>query len=74
MVDDGSTDATAEVARRYPVQLISQSNSGLSAASNAGIRASRGTDASFLSHGAWVIAAIIQTRFSERSLRPMDTC
>ena len=40
VVDDGSTDATSsEISRRYPqVRLIRQSNLGVSAARNAGIR------------------------------------
>jgi glycosyltransferase involved in cell wall biosynthesis len=42
-VDDGSTDATAEILARYArVRRISQSNSGPSAARNAGIEASTG--------------------------------
>jgi glycosyltransferase involved in cell wall biosynthesis len=45
VVDDGSTDSTADVAQtiRDPrVQVVSQSNRGLSAARNAGIAAARG--------------------------------
>jgi glycosyltransferase involved in cell wall biosynthesis len=42
VVDDGSTDDSAAVAHRYPVTLVQQPNQGLSAASNAGIRGSRG--------------------------------
>ena len=40
IVDDGSTDASAEVARGYgaPVTLISRPNGGISAARNTGIR------------------------------------
>jgi glycosyltransferase involved in cell wall biosynthesis len=40
VVDDGSTDKTAEVCREYscPVQYVWQRNSGASAARNAGIR------------------------------------
>jgi len=34
VVDDGSTDRTAEIARRYPVQVVSQENQGASAARN----------------------------------------
>ncbi len=43
VVDDGSKDATAEVASRFPgVRLISQRNQGPAAARNAGVRASNG--------------------------------
>lgn len=42
VVDDGSTDDTARVATRYPINLISQTNQGLSASTNVGVRASRG--------------------------------
>jgi len=44
VVDDGSTDDTASVATRYThcVNLIRQSNRGLSAARNAGLEASSG--------------------------------
>ncbi|MEZ5419270.1 MAG: glycosyltransferase [Vicinamibacterales bacterium] len=38
VVDDGSCDATAEIARRHPwVRLVSQRNAGLSAARNVGL-------------------------------------
>jgi GT2 family glycosyltransferase len=44
VVDDGSTDDTTEVARRYSdVQLIRQQNQGLSAARNTGLRHSKGS-------------------------------
>jgi hypothetical protein len=43
VVNDGSTDDTSTVTRRYPrVRLIEQPNRGLSAARNAGITAARG--------------------------------
>ena len=42
VVNDGSPDATSEVARRYPVVLVEQDNAGLSAARNAGILAASG--------------------------------
>jgi GT2 family glycosyltransferase len=43
VVDDGSTDATAAIAQRYPeFRLIRQENRGLSAARNRGIEAATG--------------------------------
>jgi glycosyltransferase involved in cell wall biosynthesis len=49
VVDDGSTDNTAEVASRHPgVRLVGQGNQGLSAARNAGLRASSGDFVVFL--------------------------
>jgi glycosyltransferase involved in cell wall biosynthesis len=49
VIDDGSTDETSRVAARYEgVRLISQSNHGLAAARNAGLRASTGSYKVFL--------------------------
>ena len=49
VVDDGSTDDPASVARAYPdVRLMRQRNRGLSAARNAGWQASRGEITIFL--------------------------
>jgi GT2 family glycosyltransferase len=42
VVDDGSTDDTAEIAARYGVQLISTENRGLSAARNTALAAATG--------------------------------
>ena len=42
VVDDGSTDASAEIARRFPVQLICTENRGLSSARNTGLRLATG--------------------------------
>jgi GT2 family glycosyltransferase len=42
VVDDGSTDRTAEIAARYPFRLIRQENKGLSVARNVGIEAATG--------------------------------
>ena len=64
VVDDGSTDRTAEIAARYDVRLIRTSNQGLSAARNVGLHAARGEfvayidddaypDREWLSHLAW---------------------
>lgn len=50
VVDDGSTDDTAQVAARYSpsIRYIFQKNAGLSAARNTGIRASTGAYLAFL--------------------------
>ncbi len=42
VINDGSRDATPEIAARYPVRLISVPNGGLSAARNLGLRAATG--------------------------------
>jgi len=49
-VNDGSTDDTAAVLSRYGdrIRVVTQSNRGLSAARNAGVRASSGEYAAFL--------------------------
>jgi glycosyltransferase involved in cell wall biosynthesis len=43
VVDDGSTDATPDVARRYPVRYVRQANQGTGAARNAGLAEARGS-------------------------------
>ncbi len=48
VVDDGSTDNSAEIARRFPVRYIRQQNRGLSEARNTGIRESKGSYLVFL--------------------------
>lgn len=42
VIDDGSTDATAEIARAAGVRVLSQANAGPAAARNAGISAANG--------------------------------
>jgi glycosyltransferase involved in cell wall biosynthesis len=54
VVDDGSTDATAEVAAGFDgVRLIRQKNSGVSVARNAGAEAARGDWLAFLDADDW---------------------
>ena len=43
VVDDGSTDATADIARGHGARVLFQQNSGASAARQAGLRAASGT-------------------------------
>jgi len=48
LVDDGSNDSTPEIAKELPsVRYLRQSNQGLSAARNAGIRAAKGEIVAF---------------------------
>lgn len=42
VVDDGSTDQTAQIARRYGVRLLQQPNGGAAAARNAGLAVAQG--------------------------------
>jgi GT2 family glycosyltransferase len=42
VVDDGSTDATAQIARRFPVRLLSKDRLGLSGARNVGLEQAEG--------------------------------
>ena len=49
VIDDGSTDHTAQVVRRYPVQLLQTQNAhGASAARNVGLAQARGDFMTFL--------------------------
>ena len=53
VVDDGSTDATAEIAASHPVQLLSIPHAGLSVARNEGMKAARGEIVAYLDSDAY---------------------
>jgi glycosyltransferase involved in cell wall biosynthesis len=61
VVDDGSTDETAEIARCYPVNYIYQTNRGISAARNTGIRHCRGEYVQFLDHDDRLLPRAVET-------------
>jgi GT2 family glycosyltransferase len=53
VVDDGSTDDTSAIAGRYPCQVISTANRGLSSARNTGIHAATGEIVAFIDSDAY---------------------
>jgi glycosyltransferase involved in cell wall biosynthesis len=62
VIDDGSSDNTAEVARRYPAaKYFHQKNAGRSAARNAGLRRSRGELVVFLDADDRLLPAALDT-------------
>jgi GT2 family glycosyltransferase len=53
VVDDGSTDATAEIAAEFDVRLIRTAQNGLSRARNTGMQAATGEIVAYLDDDAW---------------------
>lgn len=53
VVDDGSTDRTAEIVRQYEVRLIQTDNQGLSTARNVGANAATGEIVAYIDDDAW---------------------
>src|SRR5262245_34952725 len=53
VVDDGSTDATASIARGYGARVISTPNQGLSAARNLGLREATGSIVAYIDDDAY---------------------
>jgi peptidoglycan/xylan/chitin deacetylase (PgdA/CDA1 family)/GT2 family glycosyltransferase len=65
VVDDGSTDATWEIAARYAardarIRVLRQSHSGVSAARNAGVQAAHTDWLLFLDADDWILPAHLQ--------------
>lgn len=67
VVDDGSTDNTAEKVTKYPVRLIRQKNEGVPAARNTGARVSRGDVIIFLDGD-----CIVLNDFIEKMIGPFQ--
>src|ERR1700740_2541694 len=63
VVDDGSTDRTPEIVRKFEpqVRLLRKANGGQASAFNAGIRECKGEIISFLDGDAWWLAAKLST-------------
>ena len=62
VVDDGSTDNTKQVAAKFPqVKYIYQSNQGLSAARNTGVKVSSGEYLLFLDADDWLLPGALET-------------
>jgi len=53
VINDGSTDRTAEIAAEYDVRLLTTKNQGLSAARNEGMKAATGEIVAYLDDDAW---------------------
>lgn len=71
LVDDGSTDATRQVAADYPtIKYIYQPNQGLSAARNTGIAHSTGRYLVFLDADDWLLPGALQTNARYLQQRP----
>lgn len=59
LVDDGSIDGTAEIAKAFPVKYLRQSNSGPASARNNGVKAAKGeiilfTDSDCVPRNDWI--------------------
>lgn len=71
VVDDGSTDNTAEVAARYPgVRYIRQENAGLAAARNTGIRHSTAEHIVFLDADDRLMPSAFRVGLTSLAARP----
>jgi glycosyltransferase involved in cell wall biosynthesis len=70
VVDDGSTDRSAEIAQQFPVRYVRQENRGLSESRNLGIRNSRGSYIVFLDADDRLRPETIETGLAVLAERP----
>jgi glycosyltransferase involved in cell wall biosynthesis len=70
VVDDGSTDGSADIAQAYPVRYIRQPNRGLTASRNLGIRESTGNYVVFLDADDRLLPDAIEIGLRVLSQRP----
>jgi glycosyltransferase involved in cell wall biosynthesis len=70
VVNDGSTDTTAEIAQSYPVQYVYQKNGGISAARNAGVAHSQGKYVLFLDHDDRLLPGAMEVQVKVLEERP----
>ncbi|EMR14352.1 family 2 glycosyl transferase [Methylophaga lonarensis MPL] len=72
VVDDGSTDKTLEVLSGYAdkIQIISQTNKGVSAARNAGFYASKGDYVVFLDSDDWMSDDLVEKHVQTAKIFP----
>jgi Glycosyl transferase family 2 len=70
VVNDGSTDRTAEIAQSYPLQYVYQKNGGISAARNTGVLHSRGKYVLFLDHDDRLLPRAIEVGVKSLEERP----
>lgn len=74
VVDDGSTDNTAEIARGFGCRLCQIPHSGLSAARNAGIGQARGDFILFLDHDDILLPDAVAHLLGEFAANPGADC
>jgi glycosyltransferase involved in cell wall biosynthesis len=70
VVDDGSTDRSAEIAASYPVELVRQENRGVAAARNRGLEEARGDLLSFLDQDDMLRPEKLERQFEALQAQP----
>lgn len=70
VVDDGSTDRTAEIAETFSVRYLRQENQGVAAARNTGVDAATGTLLAFLDHDDLWVADKLEQQMTTLAAKP----